>query len=95
MEKQIIFYKEIVENYLRPKVPSTNVLYEYLSNSLYLINIGSSDYIYNYLQPQNYNSSRQYNGEDFAELLTSNLVKYLKVIRTTQIFLVYLLSFLT
>ncbi|XP_058181347.1 GDSL esterase/lipase 7-like [Rhododendron vialii] len=39
---------------------------------------GTSDYIYNYLQPDHYKSSRQYNGEDFAELLTKKLKNNLK-----------------
>ncbi|KAI7995053.1 GDSL esterase/lipase 7 [Camellia lanceoleosa] len=78
VEKQINFFKETVENVLGPKFQSTEKLSEHLSNSIFLIHIGSSDYIHNYLQPDDYNSSRQYNGKKFAELLTSKLGNYLK-----------------
>lgn len=79
MEKQVNFFNETVETKLRAKFSPTDKLSKYLSASVYLINIGTSDYIHNYLQPDHYNSSRQYNGEDFAELLTKKLENNLKV----------------
>ncbi|KAI7980363.1 Zinc finger CCCH domain-containing protein 62 [Camellia lanceoleosa] len=79
MEQQISFFRETVEKHLRPNFPTTNMLSEYLSSAIFLINIGTSDYIHNYLQPKNYNSSHQYNGKDFAELLTKKLGKNLEV----------------
>ncbi|KAI7982037.1 GDSL esterase/lipase 7 [Camellia lanceoleosa] len=78
MEQQISFFRETVEKHLRPNFPTTNMLSEYLSSAIFLINIGTSDYIHNYLQPKNYNSSHQYNGKDFAELLTKKLGKHLE-----------------
>ncbi|KAI7993258.1 GDSL esterase/lipase 7 [Camellia lanceoleosa] len=78
MEQQIGFFRETVEKHLRPNFPTTNMLSEYLSSAIFLINIGTSDYIHNYLQPKNYNSSHRYNGKDFAELLTKKLGKHLE-----------------
>ncbi|XP_058181345.1 GDSL esterase/lipase 7-like [Rhododendron vialii] len=60
------------------KISVSATLSEYLSDSLFLINIGSSDYIHNYLRPDSYNTSHQYSGQDFAELLTSKLENHLK-----------------
>ncbi|KAI8539328.1 hypothetical protein RHMOL_Rhmol09G0173800 [Rhododendron molle] len=78
MEKQVNFFNETVETKLRAKFSPTDKLSKYLSASVYLINIGTSDYIHNYLQPHHYNSSRQHNGEDFAELLSKKLENNLK-----------------
>ncbi|XP_058183548.1 GDSL esterase/lipase 7-like [Rhododendron vialii] len=78
MEKQVDFFNETVETKLRAKFSPKDKLSKYLSALVYLINIGTSDYIHNYLQPDHYNSSRQYNGEDFAELLTKKLENNLK-----------------
>ncbi|XP_058181341.1 GDSL esterase/lipase 7-like [Rhododendron vialii] len=77
-EEQIGFFKETLEKNLRPKYQSAEKLSKYLSDSIFFINIGSSDYIHNYLQPHDYSSSRQYNGEDFAQLLTTKLGDHLK-----------------
>lgn len=62
--KQVGFFKETLERYERlnyslevPKIASQEHVSKSLSNSIFMINIGSSDYIYNYLQPSDYNSS--------------------------------------
>lgn len=46
----------------------------------FFINIGSSNYMYNYLLPDKYNSSQQHNGEEFAALITTKLGNQLVVI---------------
>lgn len=87
MEYQVGFFKEALERLVRPtyfnsqapKFSSTEKLSESLSKSIFLVNLGTSDYIFNYLQPKDYNTSRQYNGEDFAELLVGKLGNYLTV----------------
>ncbi|KAF7132906.1 hypothetical protein RHSIM_Rhsim09G0121300 [Rhododendron simsii] len=76
LEKQVNFFNETVDKTLRPRLQEK--LSEYLADSIYIINIGTSDYIYNYLQPDHYNSSRKYSGEDYAELLTNTLGNNLK-----------------
>ncbi|XP_058183546.1 GDSL esterase/lipase 7-like [Rhododendron vialii] len=78
MEEQVGFFKETLEKFLRPKFPSPVELSKRLSDSIFVINIGSSDYIFNYLQPSDYNSSRQYNGDAFAELLIRKLGNHLE-----------------
>lgn len=64
MGKQVGFCKETLERYREielftrvPKFASQEHVSKSLSNSIFMINIGSSDYIYNYLQPSDYNSN--------------------------------------
>lgn len=54
-------------------------LAQYLSKSVFLINIGGNDYLNNYLLPNRYVSSRIYNGEAFADLLSNQLSAQLTV----------------
>ncbi|KAL2931060.1 hypothetical protein RDABS01_036470 [Bienertia sinuspersici] len=42
---------------------------DYLGKCLYTVNIGSNDYINNYFMPQNFNSSKLYNADQYADLL--------------------------
>ncbi|KAL5730287.1 hypothetical protein ACHQM5_003127 [Ranunculus cassubicifolius] len=44
-----------------------------LARSIFVVWIGSNDYLNNYLQPQSYNSSHQYNPIQFADRLTNTL----------------------
>lgn len=80
------FFNETLEKYLRPKFQSQQNLSEYLSNAVFFINIGSRDYSHNCLQPEDYNSSRQYNGEAFADLLINKLGNNLKVLKISKFF---------
>ncbi|KAI3842063.1 hypothetical protein MKX03_012328 [Papaver bracteatum] len=50
---------------------------KYLSKSIFVISIGTNDYINNYLHPAFYNSSRIYNPQQCVDLLVSNLKKHL------------------
>ncbi|KAJ8430824.1 hypothetical protein Cgig2_034151 [Carnegiea gigantea] len=54
-------------------------LAHYLSKSVFLVNIGGNDYLNNYLLPSRYVSSRIYNGEAFADLLSNQLSAQLTV----------------
>ncbi|KAF9624468.1 hypothetical protein IFM89_011476 [Coptis chinensis] len=45
-----------------------------LSKSIFYISIGSNDYINNYLQPANYNSSQIYTPQQYADLLVKGLI---------------------
>ncbi|XVF14680.1 hypothetical protein REPUB_Repub09cG0082300 [Reevesia pubescens] len=47
-------------------------LNQYLRKSLVVMNIGSNDYINNYLQPSFYSSSSTYTPEDFSDVLIDN-----------------------
>ena len=75
MEEQVKFFKKTLKKFLRDLYPANRNM----SDATFLINIGTSDYIFNYLQPNNYNSSSQYSGDQFAKLLTMKLEQQLKV----------------
>ncbi|CAI9752769.1 unnamed protein product [Fraxinus pennsylvanica] len=46
---------------------------DYLSKSIFVITIGSNDYINNYLEPGLYDTSKHYDPQSFARLLVGNL----------------------
>ncbi|RVW98047.1 GDSL esterase/lipase 7 [Vitis vinifera] len=58
---------------LPPLLGTPGELTNYLAKSVFLINIGSNDYINNYLLPRRYISSHVYSGEAYADLLINNL----------------------
>ncbi|KAF6169125.1 hypothetical protein GIB67_038622 [Kingdonia uniflora] len=51
---------------------------QYLSKSIFVISLGSNDYINNYLKPGTYNSSSIYNPTEYAILLLSKLEQGLR-----------------
>lgn len=79
MKEQIDLFNETVENYLPRQINNAEELSKYLSKSIFVISIGSNDYLYNYLQPQYYTTSRQYDMDEFGDLLMLELEKHLKV----------------
>lgn len=52
----------------------------YLNKCLYAVNMGSNDYINNYLLPQYYPSSKLFTPDEFAQLLLQQYSQQLKVI---------------
>ncbi|RVX06544.1 GDSL esterase/lipase 7 [Vitis vinifera] len=64
---------------LPPLLGTPSELTNYLAKSVFLINIGSNDYINNYLLPRRYISSHVYSGEVYADLLINNLSNQLSV----------------
>ncbi|PSS02976.1 GDSL esterase/lipase [Actinidia chinensis var. chinensis] len=52
----------------------------YLRKCIYTVTIGSNDYINNYLVPQFYSTSRQYNPEQYATVLTQQLSQQLRTL---------------
>ena len=52
---------------------------DYLSKSIFVISIGSNDYLNNYLQPDIYASSLRYSPQSFAKLLNDALFQHLQV----------------
>ena len=48
---------------------------EYLNKCLYYVNIGSNDYINNYFVPKLYSTSRDYNPEQYAQVLVDQLAQ--------------------
>ncbi|PIA63290.1 hypothetical protein AQUCO_00200959v1 [Aquilegia coerulea] len=67
--QQISYFQTTVEQVLQPQFGNLEDLQKYLSKSIFMIAIGSNDYINNYLQPQYYDTSRSYTPLTFAQLL--------------------------
>ncbi|CAN8256184.1 unnamed protein product [Cochlearia groenlandica] len=70
---QISQFEMTIELQLRPFFQNPADLRNYLAKSIIGINIGSNDYINNYLMPERYSSSQIYEGEDYADLLIKTL----------------------
>ncbi|KAF8389888.1 hypothetical protein HHK36_024406 [Tetracentron sinense] len=73
MEKQVELFEETVGTYLSGNFKSPKKLRRYLSKSIFMVSIGSNDYINNYLRPGNYNTSLIYTPEQFAVYLLDQL----------------------
>ena len=85
MQKQITLFKKTLENYLPRQIKNAEELSNYLSDSIFLISVGSNDYLYNYLQSQNYNNGELYDMDKFGDILMLELQKQLKVLFIFQI----------
>ncbi|CAH2072663.1 unnamed protein product [Thlaspi arvense] len=70
---QISQFETTIELKLRPFFQDPADLRKYLAKSIIAINIGSNDYINNYLMPERYSSSQIYSGQDYANLLIKTL----------------------
>ncbi|KAL8228063.1 hypothetical protein R6Q57_015647 [Mikania cordata] len=57
---------------------NTTFTSEYLSKCLYIVNIGSNDYINNYLMPDLYKTSRIYTPDQYASILVRQYSQQLK-----------------
>ncbi|KAG6494365.1 hypothetical protein ZIOFF_049390 [Zingiber officinale] len=77
LNEQIELFGKTVEIQLTTLLLDPEALSDYLSSSLFIVTIGSNDYINNYLLPEFYSTSRIYSGEDFAKLLVDNLSQQL------------------
>jgi hypothetical protein len=79
MQEQIALFNKTVENYLPRQIKNPEELSKYLSRSIFVISVGSNDYLYNYLQPRYCTARRKYDMYTFGDLLMSELEKQLKV----------------
>ncbi|KAI3719114.1 hypothetical protein L6452_20005 [Arctium lappa] len=52
----------------------------FLEECIYLVNIGSNDYINNYLLPDNYNTSHKYTADQYAEVLIQQYSQQLETL---------------
>ncbi|KAG9448607.1 hypothetical protein H6P81_008572 [Aristolochia fimbriata] len=68
---QLALFEKTVALDLGLLFPNQEALNQYLSKSIFVINVGSNDYINNYLLPKIYASPHVYNREAFADLLIS------------------------
>ncbi|XP_044468850.1 GDSL esterase/lipase 7-like [Mangifera indica] len=67
--EQILQFEGTISLDLQSFFKNPDELNRYIAKSVFLISIGSNDYINNYLQPNSYPSSKFYSGEGFADLL--------------------------
>ncbi|KAI3939297.1 hypothetical protein MKW92_043455 [Papaver armeniacum] len=80
LDEKINYFESTVRNDL-PKIFRTpGVLSYYLSRSVFVIAIGTNDYLNNYLQPQFYNRSKTNPPQQFANLLLDTLGQQLTTI---------------
>lgn len=79
MRKQVKLFRKTVRYYLPKCFSNRGLLLRHLSNSIFVVFIGSNDYANNYLQPQEYNSSRLYSPIQFGQLLANELERHLQV----------------
>ncbi|MQM22653.1 hypothetical protein Taro_055709 [Colocasia esculenta] len=75
---QIQLFETTVRTQLPLLIPDPAVMSEHLAKSVFIINIGSNDYINNYLLPNTYTSSHVYSREAFADLLIEKFSQQLK-----------------
>ncbi|KAG9142467.1 hypothetical protein Leryth_018242 [Lithospermum erythrorhizon] len=78
LEEQISLFQKRVESELPRHLLSSKEIVNYLSQSIYMMSIGSNDYIINYFEPQIYESSKRFPPEAFAKLLIDNLSQQLQ-----------------
>lgn len=79
MRTQVKLFQESIDKYIRAQFRNTATLRDHLAKSVFLIHIGTNDYLGNYLQPDRYNTSRLYKPDEYADFLTRKLGKNLKV----------------
>ncbi|KAI3921459.1 hypothetical protein MKW98_013393 [Papaver atlanticum] len=77
LEEQINYFLQTVKNDLPKSFSTQEEISSYLSKSIFVVSIGSNDYINNYLQPANYNSSKTYTPQQYGALLISSLKQHL------------------
>ncbi|RVW97979.1 GDSL esterase/lipase 7 [Vitis vinifera] len=82
LDDQIELFKMTVKQNLAKEYGSKKELSAYLSKSIFVFSIGNNDYLNNYLQPHQYNSSHRYTPQQFAQLLVDKLSQGLKVQRS-------------
>ncbi|KAF8030998.1 hypothetical protein BT93_D0247 [Corymbia citriodora subsp. variegata] len=80
-----ITFSRQVQNYQNTVSQLTNILggnsaaADRLSKCIFLVGIGSNDYLNNYYMPQFYTSSRQYTPEQWADILIQQYVQQLRI----------------
>ncbi|RZC47551.1 hypothetical protein C5167_040514 [Papaver somniferum] len=73
LEEQVNYFERTVKDDLPKSLKTQEEISKHLSKSILVLQMGSNDYINNYLQPANYNSSRTYNPQQFSDLVISTL----------------------
>ncbi|KAI3861580.1 hypothetical protein MKW98_000532 [Papaver atlanticum] len=73
LDEQINYFHSTLRTDLPTLFETLEDLSQYLANSIFMINIGASDYLNNYLLPASYNSSKIYTPKKFSEVLLDTL----------------------
>ncbi|KAK7266636.1 hypothetical protein RIF29_19285 [Crotalaria pallida] len=73
LREQINLFRKTVDKDLPRMLNNSTLLSKHLSESIYIVSIGSNDYINNYLDTKYYNTSKCYQPKLFAKLLIHNL----------------------
>ncbi|XVE98810.1 hypothetical protein REPUB_Repub03eG0140700 [Reevesia pubescens] len=79
MNEQIKNHKTIISRITR-LLRNDSSTKKLLSQCIYSVQIGSNDYINNYFNPKFYNTSRQYNPDQFAAVLVEQLSQQIKTL---------------
>ncbi|KAI3980323.1 hypothetical protein MKX01_001394 [Papaver californicum] len=77
LEEQVNYFNQTVKRDLPKSFSTQEEIFSYLAKSIFVVSIGSNDYINNYLQPANYNSSKTYTPQQYGALLISTLKQHL------------------
>ncbi|KAG8384563.1 hypothetical protein BUALT_Bualt04G0130800 [Buddleja alternifolia] len=77
--EQINYFERTVKEELPRHYQNSDALSHYLSKSVFVVSIGSNDYINNYLD-QRYDTSKRYTPQSFAKLLIDHLSIQFQVI---------------
>ncbi|WVY92123.1 hypothetical protein V8G54_037637 [Vigna mungo] len=77
LDKQIEYFTSTLVNDLRRSIHSKKKLRHYLANSLYLLSIGSNDYMLNYFKYPN-GTNNNLNLEKYSNYLLEQLVSHIK-----------------
>ncbi|KAF3439106.1 hypothetical protein FNV43_RR17381 [Rhamnella rubrinervis] len=80
LEKQLTMFNSTLRNNLLKAFNGTAELSAHLSQSFFVVFIGTNDYAYNYLQSSNYNTSKICNQDNFSSHLVIELEKQLKTL---------------
>ncbi|XP_042514355.1 GDSL esterase/lipase 7-like [Macadamia integrifolia] len=78
LQVQIELFQETVNLYLPKNFKTKDELLQYLSKSIFIVDIGSNDYVNNYLRPAQYTSSHLYSPDQFASLLLKEFKQHLQ-----------------
>ncbi|KAK1424858.1 hypothetical protein QVD17_20198 [Tagetes erecta] len=77
LDKQLLNHHSIVSRLFHLQ-QNTTFTREHLSKCIYIVNIGSNDYINNYLKPKIYTTSHMYTTNQYAKILVRQYSRQLK-----------------
>lgn len=78
--QQIDFFQSTVESKLPSHFKSSKELSNYLAKSIFMLTMGSNDYIQSYFEPTLFSTSPDYDPQTYAQLLIDALSKHLEVL---------------